>query len=131
MPSDVIKAVEEMTTKNLDLTSLLPMHPDMEEDLDYVPEDQDSDVPLHADPIDPDELAELLDSMNQDPQDQGVGLNQDHEVVADPIISENEGVIDENEIVRSEDDILDEEKVRSEDDELDKEQKIGQRTKNW
>jgi hypothetical protein len=64
MPSDVMKAVEEMATKNLDLTSLLPMHEDMEEDLDYVPEDQDLDVPLHADPIDPDKLAELLDSKN-------------------------------------------------------------------
>jgi hypothetical protein len=55
IPSGVIKVVEEMATRNLDLTSLFPMHKDMEEDLDYVPEDQDSDVPLHADPIDPDE----------------------------------------------------------------------------
>jgi hypothetical protein len=95
MPSDVMKAVEDMAAEILDLSSLLPMHEDIAEDQDYVPEDHDSDIPLYADPIDPDELAELLDSMNQDPPDQGVGgLNQDHEVVADPIMSVNEGVIE-------------------------------------
>jgi hypothetical protein len=48
--------------------------------------------------------------MNQDPQDQGLGLNQDHKVVADPIMSENKGVIQPAQI----DQESDKEKVRSE-----------------
>jgi hypothetical protein len=60
---DVIKAVQAMATKDLDLSNLHPAHEDVA-DLDYVPNDHDSDVPLRAGPIDPTKLIDLLNSVN-------------------------------------------------------------------
>jgi hypothetical protein len=58
-------AVEAIATNDLDPGYLLPAHEDME-DLDYVPEDHDLDVSLHADSTDPDELIDLLNAVNPD-----------------------------------------------------------------
>jgi hypothetical protein len=95
LPLDIIKAAEAMATKDLNLSNILPAHEDIV-DLDYVPNDHNSDVSLRADPIDPTKLINLLNSVNPYPGDKGVISDQDQDqdqgVVLDPVVSKTQGV---------------------------------------
>lgn len=85
MPSDVIKLVKSVASHAFEINNQpVALTGDKEADLDYVPENHDPDIALHANPIDQDELIDLLGSVNHGPHDQGVQLDQDQTHVVDP-----------------------------------------------